>query len=100
MLLLQKDIIDLYLNEKAPLSQQINQLVKIQGKLKRREDEFVNDINGLITALSKKKQSTEGYTVANTDRFDLMLLCGTQVQGSCQRIDGSVGYNKCLLAYL
>jgi len=28
-----------------------------------------------------------------------LFLCGTEVAGSCQRIDGNVNLNKCLLAY-
>ena len=99
-ILLQKDLMDLYLNPDVPLSQKLNQLVKIQGKLSQSRYEFLNDINGVIEALRKQKQSFENYTLANTDRFDLMLLCGTQVQGSCQRIDGDPKLNKCLLAYL
>ena len=102
MLLLQKDLIDLYMNDKAPLSQQLSQLIKIQGKLGNSREEFVNDLKGVIEALGKREQSFEGHELelVNTDRFDLMLLCGTQVQGSCQRIDGDASFNKCLLAYL
>ena len=100
--LLQKDIIDLYRSQQASLSQRLNQLVKIQTKLNEldRGVEFLNDINGMVKALTSQKQSFEGYTMVNTDKFDLMLLCGTQVQGSCQRIDGDPDLNKCLLAYL
>ena len=101
-LLLQKDIIDLYRSQQAPLAQRLNQLVKIQAKLGELDKgvEFLNDVNGMVKALSTQKQSYEGYKIVNTDRFDLMLLCGTQVQGSCQRIDGDPELNKCLLAYL
>ena len=99
-LLLQKDLIDLYKNEKANLSTKLNLLNKIQGKLSQSRDEFRNDVEGIIKALNQEKQTYEGYTITNTDRFDLMLLCGTQVQGSCQRIDGDPKLNKCLLAYL
>ena len=101
-LLLQKDLMDLYLygNEKTALSQHLNQLIKIQGRLKGSKEEFLNDVVGMIGALKKQKQSYEEYKIINTDRFDLMMLCGTQVQGSCQRIDGEPTLNKCLLAYL
>ena len=99
LLLLQKDIIDLYRSE-APLKQLLNQLIKIQGKLGASREEFVNDVEGMIKVLQMQNQTYEDYTLTNTDRFDLMLLCGTQIQGSCQRIDGDPKYNKCLLAYL
>ena len=99
-LLLQKDLIDLYRNEKATLSQQLGQLSKIHEKLKKGGEEFLNDVKGVVETLGKQKQPFDGYTLVNTDRFDFMLLCGTQVQGSCQRIDGDPNLNKCLLAYL
>ena len=100
LLVLQKDLIDLYENETASLSDRLNILNKVQGKLEHSREEFLNDVNGIIEALKKQKKSLDRYTITNTDRFDLMLLCGTQVQGSCQRIDGDPNLNKCLLAYL
>ncbi|MFS8563050.1 MAG: hypothetical protein LVR00_01420 [Rhabdochlamydiaceae bacterium] len=39
-----------------------------------------------------------GLTVCLTDDWQDLFLCGTEVVGSCQRIDESI-YNKCLLAY-
>ena len=100
LILLQKDIIDLFNNDKVPLAQNLNNLIKIQGRLDKSDGEFFNDIQGIVESLQSQKKSYEGYTIINTDRFDLMLLCGTQVQGSCQRIDGTAYLNKCLLAYL
>ncbi len=38
-------------------------------------------------------------TVVNSDGWQDLFLCGTEVLGSCQRIDGDPFYNKCLLAY-
>ena len=99
-LLVQKDLMDLYENEKTSLLDRLNLLTIIQVKLKKSGEELLNDITGIIETLKKQKQSWEGYTVTNTDRFDLLLLCGTQVQGSCQRIDGDPNLNKCLLAYM
>ena len=99
LLLLQKDLIDLYRSE-APLKQLLNQLIKIQGKFGQSREEFVNDVQGKIKALQMQRQTYEDFTLTNTDRFDFMLLCGTQVLGSCQRIDGDPRLNKCLLAYL
>ena len=97
---LQKDLMDLCKNEKKPLLIQLNLLKKIQEGLVDSREEFLNDINGLVEALEKQKQPFDGYKLVNTDRFDFMLLSGTQVQGSCQRIDGEPSLNKCLLAYL
>ena len=45
-------------------------------------------------------QDSNGIRVIQTDHpFDL-LLSGTEVQGSCQNIDGDPNLNKCLLGYI
>ena len=96
----QKDLIDLCKTEKKPLPQQIFLLKKIRKELVLfNEKEFSNDVVGEINALEKQVQSYDKYSLINTDRFDLMLLSGTELPGSCQRIDGDPILNKCLLAY-
>lgn len=50
--------------------------------------------------IASKENMEQRYTIEDTDKWDDMLLCGTEVAGSCQRISGYVYYNKCLLAYL
>lgn len=47
-----------------------------------------------------KEEIEQNYTVEDTDHWEDMLLCGTEVLGSCQRISGEVYFNKCLLAYM
>lgn len=42
----------------------------------------------------------EGWTIVDTDSSEDMVLMGTDVPDSCQRVDGDPEYNKCLLAYL
>lgn len=52
-------------------------------------------------AQSETKANIEKkYLIEDTDKWEDMLLSGTEVAGSCQRISGDVSYNKCLLAYL
>jgi hypothetical protein len=40
------------------------------------------------------------YTLVDTDNPEDLWLCGTDVAGSCQAIDGQSKYTKCLMAYV
>jgi len=65
--------------------------------------EFAKDVKGILEMLEKsekKKASQETFKVLVTDDPIDLLLCGTDVSGSCQRIDGTPNLNKGLLGYL
>jgi hypothetical protein len=50
-----------------------------------------------------KKQGPTKYdrwTLVDTDDTQDLFLCGTEVKGSCQTIDGIPERNKCLMAYV
>ncbi len=65
------------------------------GKLHLNLGEFHNDLNAL------KKESLKGtYTISESDHADDLLMIGTEIQGSCQRVDGESRFNKCLPSYL
>ena len=70
-------------------------LKEIQGCLDPRS-EFAKDVEGLLKA---KQTSFDLKVVITDDPIDL-LLCGTDVMVSCQRLDGSPNQNKGLLGYL
>jgi hypothetical protein len=65
------------------------------------ESEFVRDVDGMIKSLnmSVNTHEQELQVVLTDDPIDL-LLCGTDVHGSCQRVDASPTHNKGLLGYL
>ncbi len=69
-------------------------LSKIAGVLQ--DFEIANDLQGLFKQLSGMKK----VQVVDTDDWMDLFLCGTEVQGSCQRVDGSADLNQCLLAYI
>lgn len=77
-------------------------LIEIYGSQK----EVVNDMETLLQQLTfnnniKNYEEVEkNYTVHDTDDWQDMLLCGTEVAGSCLRISGTVSYTKTLAAYL
>jgi hypothetical protein len=65
------------------------------------KSEFAHDIEKMIESYKKQFPESVGHLTATTtdDPIDL-LLCGTEVMGSCQRIDGNPHVNKGLLGYI
>jgi len=62
------------------------------------ECEFKNDIKALIVGLTTTSQ--KNVFVVDTDDWQDLFLSGTEVLGSCQRIDGNPSHNVCLMAYV
>jgi len=87
--------------EKHPTPQAVkSNLLKIDellGKLGT-NIELRNDLKMLMT--DKQPGQYKNYTIEDTDHPNDLLLLGTEVDGSCQRIDGSPNQNKGLLGYL
>lgn len=50
--------------------------------------------------MKAKAEAAQKYIFVDTDNWEDMLVCGTEVYGSCQRIGGNVNLNKCLLGYM
>ncbi|QYF49377.1 hypothetical protein RHABOEDO_001707 [Candidatus Rhabdochlamydia oedothoracis] len=62
------------------------------------ECEFKNDIKALIVGLTTTSQ--KNVLIVDTDDWQDLFLSGTEVLGSCQRIDGIPSLNVCLMAYV
>ncbi len=60
--------------------------------------EFANDIQSKINEKSVSMAIGNVVVVETDDPIDI-LLCGTEVDGSCQRVDGNADLNKGLLGY-
>ncbi len=90
-------LMELYLIKKGsplPLLRKLNrELQKIPAL------ELANDINGLIKDLEVPSVKST-LKVIDTDDWQDLFLSGTEVEGSCQRVDGDPFFNKCLLAYV
>lgn len=63
-------------------------------------NQFLRDLNDLDIILKDQVVATDGWTVDDTDHWEDLLLCGTEVLGSCQNINGTPNLNKCLLNYI
>jgi len=57
--------------------------------------EFINDLRALLP-----QKVGKGRLIECSDSWEDLLVCGTDVPGSCQRVDGEQRLNKCLLAYI
>ncbi len=66
------------------------------------QDEFLNDIQTLIRKMKAKgkEQPIEGCTIEFTKSPFDFLAQGTEIQGSCQRVDGSAEFNQGLATRL
>ncbi len=58
--------------------------------------EFKNDLE----SLKPQKTAATNFTIEETDDSCDLLMIGTEIRGSCQRIDGNPEQNKCLVSYL
>lgn len=86
-------------NQKKHILNAIKVLMTLKPK-----PEFLYDVEYLLKSLEMSKRKfdiakTKGWTITFTDHFWSLLLVGTDVE-TCQRIDGTASYNRCLLAYL
>lgn len=63
--------------------------------------EFANDLQSALTTYeNSRKGSCDDFEVSLTDNYWDLFRIGSDVQGSCQRVDGAPGLNKCLLGYV
>ena len=62
---------------------------------------FDESMKEILEVLRKRKEeSKDGFIVKITDDYWDLLLCGTEVIGSCQNVSADCGTNKCLLGYV
>lgn len=74
----------------------IERLEELRDKLS--DCEFRVHVGDLISTLKAKSETA--LTIEETDDFQDLFFSGTEVLGSCQRIDGDPCFNKGLLAYV
>ncbi len=63
-----------------------------------KDSEFYNDLTTLISP--KKRKANIELDLIDTDDWENLFLSGTEAEGSCQRINGSPDFNKCLMGYV
>jgi hypothetical protein len=78
-------------NENIKAEEFVNQVFQLSLDL----DEFANDLKSLIP-----KKIMGEFTIQESDDACDLLMLGTDVQGSCQRVDGNPELNKYLVSII
>lgn len=89
-------LLDPTLDEK----QLVELLDKIQRVLPKNCEFKTHDIDGIIKQINAEIMPHDKWIVKDSDHWEDMLLMGTEVENSCQRINGVPHYNKCLISYI
>lgn len=101
--LLQKALLSLIIsNTKEEREVFLNTAIDLLQKLYpgQNDHQFLRDLKDLKKIIEAKMISKEGWTVEDSDHWEDLLLCGTEVLGSCQSINGDPNLNKCLIDYI
>ena len=68
---------------------------------------LANSYKDLLTLAQKQSWETssveqlhDGSFVVDTEDWQDLFLCGTEVLNSCQRVDGMASHNRCLMGYV
>ena len=95
-LLIEKSLLGLFIQPENMESQ----LQQIKGLLNPQQ-EFFHDVDGALKQIKAEEsvRQKQNIKVIDTDDPNHILLMGTEVHGSCQRVEGSIHQNKCLLGY-
>ena len=70
-----------------------------------RNSPFKHDVLALITGLKSNKKplkslNLDNWQLVETAHYWRLFLCGTDVEGSCQAVDGDPYLNRCLMGYV
>lgn len=66
---------------------------------------FLHDVQGLIAGLKSnfyppKQHDFKDWRIIDTDHPWALFMAGTDVEGSCQAVDGDPSLNQCLMGYV
>jgi hypothetical protein len=93
--------------EAACLKEQKKYIREATGYITKLQEgyEFRSDLYALITSFDRSRcaldlRESKGWQIVLTDHYWDLFMAGTDVAGSCQRVDGDPGLNQCLLAYV
>jgi ankyrin repeat protein len=78
----------------------LEKLYRLKGLLREIDCEFKNDVNAAILMLEGDKSKGKKFEIIDSDDPIDLFLCGTEVLGSCQRVDGDPHLNQCLMGYV
>ncbi len=103
---LQLELIDAISNNYRSREEQVNKLQKTIKFIDKAKlyCEFRENLTQAIRALtrnrSKETTNYDVWKIVDTDNYWSMFMAGTDIEGSCQRVDGDPKLNKCLMGYV
>ncbi len=103
---LQLELIDAVSNNYGSREEQVNKLQKTIKFIDKAKlyCEFRENLTQAIRALtrnrSKETTNYDVWKIVDTDNYWSMFMAGTDIEGSCQRVDGDPKLNKCLMGYV
>lgn len=85
-----------------PTKAQLSHIEAISSALHLSDNHpFTADLNLIKQNIVRSQpQIDNSYRLLFTDNYYDLLMCGTDVEGSCQRVDGTPSLNKGLIGYL
>ena len=87
------------LDKQTPVEQRADLIARLLGSVP--QSQFHQDLTDLHTLLMpSSKQDVKQFNVIDTDAAEDLFLCGTEVAGSCQSIQGEPELNKALMGYV
>ena len=92
-----------YPERHAALAHFIETVSKETFVTKRHEHNSYKDLLGASLAEWEKgfsKSLEDDSVILDSEDWQDLFFCGTEVQNSCQRLDGDGSYNQCLLGYM
>jgi hypothetical protein len=84
------------LNPKTTLPELKSALIELQKLFPSEDDQFHHNLKDMMAKLDP--QSSESFTIEDTDDWEDIEMMGTEVDNSCQNLLGEPTLNKCLLA--
>lgn len=89
------------LDEQSPAAQKTGLITQLLTTLPQDQGQLHLDLKDLKELLmSPTGQATKQLSVIDTDTAEDLFLCGTEVIGSCQNIQGDPNLNKALMGYV
>ena len=84
----------------TPVEQKVKLIRQLLESLPQDQLQLHQDLTDLETLLTPSaRQDHKPFTVIDTDAAEDLFLCGTEVLGSCQNIQGNPDLNKALMGY-
>lgn len=99
---IQNTLIQLIQSEREDKADRLKLIYQLRQEIDQVDSkyELLNDLKFLELELNKKRPELKDLKIVDTDHYWDLMMCGTDVVGSCQRVDGDVSFNIGLLAYL